>query len=200
MPKKSIFAITIFIFLCVFLIVSVVYDQTNKLHTDSQFAMDTFMSYKLYGLNADKAISEIKNYVAELDTKLSLYNEKSEISLINKNAGKGYVKVSDETFEILYLSKRLCEESKGTLDITIAPLTKLWNVTSSSPKVPDHENIITTKELVNYNDILFDNENKSVKLNYVGQEIDLGGFAKGLFVKKQLKYAKNIVLNQELSQ
>ena len=187
MQKRSVFKVLICFVLVVFLIGVFFYDQNNKLHSETQFAMDTFVNYKLYGINAPKAIEEIKTYISILDESLSLYNENSEISLINKNAGKDYVKVSDETFEILSLAKELCEESGGNLDITIAPLSKLWNITSENPRVPNEEDITAKKALVDYRDIVLDNSTNSVKLKREGQEIDLGGFAKGFACEKAVE-------------
>ncbi len=187
MQKKSVFKVLIVLVFVFVLVGAFFYGQSTKLHSDSQFAMDTFMSYKLYGINAKKAIEEIKTYVSDLDKKLSLYRKNSEISQINENAGKDYVKVSDETFEILSDAKKLCEYSNGNLDITIAPLTKLWNITSENPKVPNSKDIDIKKALVNYNDIILDKSTNSVKLRREGQEIDLGGFAKGYACEKAVE-------------
>ena len=184
MQRKSFFKV-IFIFLLITLLISIfLYDQSTKLYSGSQFAMDTFMNYKLCGINAQKTIEEIKAYVSNLDKKLSLYSENSEISKINQNAGKDFVKVSDETFEIIAYSQKLCSESNGSFDITIAPLTKLWNIMSENPKVPDLDDINAKKELVDFNDIILDESTTSVKLLKEGQAIDLGGIAKGYVCQK----------------
>lgn len=190
MQKKSFFKILILFFLTALLVGVFFYDQNTKLYTDSQFAMDTFMNYKLYGNNAEKTIEEIKLYVSSLEQKLSLYKEDSEVSQINKNAGKEFVKVSDETFEILSYAKKLCEDSNGTLDITIAPLTTLWNINSETPKVPTLEDINIKKQLVDFNDIILDKSTNSVKLKKEGQAIDLGGFAKGYVCEKAVEICK----------
>lgn len=190
MQKKS-FLKVIFIFLLVALLLGIfLYDQNTKLYSGSQFAMDTFMSYKLCGINAQKTIDEIKTYVSDLDKKLSLYSEQSEVSKINGNAGKDFVKVSNDTFEIISYAKKLCSESNGSFDITIAPLTKLWNIMSENPKVPDAQEIDAKKELVNFNDIILDESTTSVKLLKEGQAIDLGGIAKGYVCQKVVEICK----------
>jgi thiamine biosynthesis lipoprotein len=176
-------AVTVFVFLY--------FDSLNQFKSESQFAMDTVMTYKLYGKNSNKTISELKEYVLNLDNKLSLYSESSEIHKINQNAGKDYVKVSGDTFELLTLSKQLCQNSKGSIDLTVAPVMKLWGFATPTPKVPTSQDIESVRNLVNYSDLLLDNSNCSVKLQNIGQAIDLGGFAKGYVCEKAVKICKD---------
>ena len=80
--------------------------------------------------------------------------------------------------------------TSGSFDITIAPLTKLWNIMSENPKVPDAQEIDAKKELVNFNDIILDESTTSVKLLKEGQAIDLGGIAKGYVCQKVVEICK----------
>lgn len=190
MRKKHIFGAISLVLVAVIICVAVYVDNQNRLYSQSQFAMDTVMSYKLCGSNAEKTIDELKEYVSGIDKKLSLYNEDSEIFKINQNAGKDFTKVSSETFEILSLSKELSKQSDGALDLTVAPLTSLWGVNSNSPKVPSDEEIEIAKKLVDCSSVILDNQTMSVKLQIEGQAIDLGGFAKGYVCEKAVEICR----------
>ena len=114
------------------------------------------------------------------EEKLSMHLNDSEISKINANAGVDYVKVSQETFDLISTAKSMSELSGGLFDVTIAPLTSLWGITSDHPRVPSQEEIDQAKSLVNYEDILLDEENTAVMLRRKGQALDMGGIAKGM--------------------
>lgn len=125
----------------------------------------------------------IEQYVNEIDDKFSVFKETSEISKINKNAGIELVKVSHDTFEILKLSKKYGNITKGAFDITTKVLTDLYKSKNYSI---ESEKIKVALRKVNYNDIILDEENKSVMLENKGQAIDLGGIAKG-YVSDKIK-------------
>jgi len=123
----------------------------------------------------DKGFEKLK----EIDTKMNANTETSEIAQINKNAGKAYVKVSDNTFYVIKEGKKYGEITKGKFDISIGPLVKLWGINTDHAKVPTDTELKEKLALVNYNDILLKEETKEVMLKNSGMELDLGGIAKG---------------------
>ena len=110
---------------------------------------------------------------------MSVYKEDSEISLINKMAGKQAVKVSKETFFVLEKATYYSYLLKGTLDITIRPLVKLWQEHCEKSIIPLKDKIDEKLKLVDYNSIYLNNNNRTVFLKNQYQEIDLGSIAKG---------------------
>ena len=150
--------------------------------TQVDFVMDTVVEQRLYGQNVQQAADEVSALLSELENRLSLYVSNSEIAQINANAGKGPVRVSQETFDFLARAKDLSEQSQGLFDITIAPVSTLWNVTSDTPSVPTQQEIVQAQSLVNWEDLLLDSQNCTAELRYEGQAIDLGGIAKGYAV------------------
>lgn len=148
------------------------------------FAMSTIISQKIYdGESKREAANEVNGKIKEIEKQLSLYIEDSDIDKINKNAGLSAVKVNDFTFELIKTAKELSEKSEGLFDITIAPLTLLWGVTSENPKVPSEAEINEVLALIDYNNIVLDEAEKTVFLSKKGMALDLGGIAKGYIVK-----------------
>ena len=144
------------------------------------FLMNTFVEQKWYGENARTCLDEITARLGELEQQLSLYLEESEVSKINRAAGKEPVAVSEGTYGLLKRAVSFCELSGGQFDITVAPLTLAWGITSQDPHVPAGEDIEAAKALVDYRKIRFDDENRTVMLEEAGMSIDLGGIAKGM--------------------
>lgn len=164
--------------------------ETNPVSTGTEFIMDTVVTIKLYGNNAKACQEEMFLFLREKEKQLSLYYEDSEISKLNENAGEEFVTLSAYTYDLLKQAKKYCEDTGGLFDITIAPLTKLWAVTSDKPSVPEQKDIDEAKALVNYQDILLEDSTLSAKLKNKGQAVDLGGLAKGKFCDDLKKIAE----------
>lgn len=151
--------------------------QTTVIESES-FCMSTEITYKVFGENAASAVAEAEAALLRLENILSRFIPDSEVSMINQNAGKEYVDVSSETFEVLSCASRLSEISGGLFDITVGPLIDLWNYKHSF-QVPEDEKIRHVLSLVNYRDLLLNPDEQSASLRRPEQSIDLGGIGKG---------------------
>ena len=129
-------------------------------------------------------VEYIENYIKEIDDKFSVFKNTSEITSINNNAGKKFITVSKNTFEVLKLSKDYGDLTQGIFDITVKPYNDLIKNKENSVKV--NNNSIN----VNYNDIILNENNQSVMLKNKGQGIDLGGIAKGFVIDKIVEILK----------
>lgn len=145
------------------------------------FVMNTYIEQKTYDTSPDvqEKLKQVYDALAEFEDRVSMYLPDSEISNLNTHSGVMPVKVSDDVFQLLSRSKELCLQSEGRFDITIGALTKLWGITSDSPRVPSEEEINAAKKLVDINKLELDAEEKTAKLNAPYMSVDLGGAAKG---------------------
>ncbi|MDO4846239.1 MAG: FAD:protein FMN transferase [Oscillospiraceae bacterium] len=155
--------------------------QTER--TSSFFAMDTAMTLRVFG--GDKELlSRIAADAAELEARISVTREDSEISQINQNGGGS---VSPETKALLERGLSLCEEMNGALDLTIYPIVRAWGFTTGEYRHPDDETLRTLLPAVDYRAIRL--EGNSVTLPE-GGAIDLGSVAKGWFADRAAAYLK----------
>lgn len=154
-------------------------DDTTKSESSEVFVMDTYVTQTVYGVNRNKAILNVNKTLRKLEKNLSLYIAGSDIDKINNNAGLLPVKVDSYTYDIIYKSYVYSENSDGIFDITIAPLSKLWGITSENPKVPAEEQINQALKLIDYKKIEFNKKENSIFLKDKNMAIDLGGIAKG---------------------
>ncbi|MEM1483942.1 FAD:protein FMN transferase [Oscillospiraceae bacterium PP1C4] len=153
--------------------------QSTKPVSGTSFLMNTVVEYKLYGKNAQKAKDQLEQALTDIENKMSMYKEASEISLLNQKSGVDFVPLSQDTFALLARCVGFGNRSEGVFDVTIAPLIKEWRITSENPKVPDAQKISDLLKLVDYRDILLNGQDFSAKLARKGQAVDLGGIAKG---------------------
>lgn len=141
-----------------------------------------------------KEIEEIAEKATKLmrqfEEKLSFFYESSEVSSINENASNGFIKISNDTFEILKKSIYYSKLTNGIFDITIAPLVKAWAINSDNPTILSKEKIDELIDLVDYEDVILNENNSTVMLLRKNQKIDLGGIAKGYIADKIIDFYK----------
>lgn len=153
--------------------------SANRLVTGTSFVMDTVVQYSFYGKHAQKAKDAVARELSAIESRMSMHLEDSEISELNRNAGKNSVQLSEDTYELLSRSIEYAEQTDGIFDVTIAPLAVAWGVTSDHPQVPEENRIDALLALVDYQDVEFDPDSLSVRLAREGQAVDVGGIAKG---------------------
>ena len=145
-----------------------------------EFAMNTWVEQRWYGDEAQETYADIMACLRDLEARLSLYREDSEISALNASAGREPVRVSRDTFTLLSRAKEFSAESGGLFDVTIAPLTLTWGITSGEPHIPGEGEIAAAQALVDYHGLILDREAQTAMLAREGMKVDLGGIAKGM--------------------
>lgn len=143
------------------------------------YALGTLNKITAYGERAPEGVERAAARVFEIDAKMSAFREDSEITRISRSAGSGAVTVSAETFSLLRRAKDISKASGGAFDITLRPLTSLWEAGRAANRIPGDSEIAACKELVGCRDLLFEEKARAVGLRRRGQSIDLGGIAKG---------------------
>ena len=152
----------------------------NRLFQTTSFAMDTVITVHFYGPNGQEASGALLERLRDFERKISLYDPSSEIAQLNAKAGDGEaVALSEDTYGLLEKARQYSLDSGGVFDITVAPLSLLWDVTGENPHVPQEEEILSRRELVDARDRLLDPEHRTARLARQGQSVDLGGIAKG---------------------
>ena len=124
----------------------------------------------------DDGINEIKR----IEKLLTTFSVDSETNLVNKNAGIQPVEVSRETYNLIERSLRISQITQGAFDITYGSIDKrLWNFDQKMTSLPDKETAKQMVRLINYKNVLLNNENCTVFLKEPGMRIGFGGIGKG---------------------
>ena len=118
--------------------------------------------------------------IQRIEKLLTTFNEESETSLINRYAGMAPVQVSRETFDIIERSLRISRLTQGSFDISYGSIDKrLWNFDTNMKELPDKATAKKMVRLINYRNIILDDENCTVFLKEKGMRIGFGGIGKG---------------------
>ncbi len=149
-------------------------------------AMGTTYTVVAYGEDrfaVDSAIEESYEEVRRLDRMLSNYRQDSEWSLVNREAPRRPVQVSQELFDLLARCLEYSRQSEGAFDITVGPLMKLWGFYRGEGRVPHRAEIRTALGRIGWRKIELDARARTVRFT-APVEIDPGGIGKGYAVDR----------------
>jgi thiamine biosynthesis lipoprotein len=166
----------------------------SNLYKYHQVAMGTAIEITLIGEDeesAHQAALQAFQEIKRIETLMSPWLDSSDVTRINRSAGKEWVKVSPETMEVIKKAQEISELSEGGFDITVGPLTELWRKAREKKIPPPVEDVKEKLGLVNFKNIEMDQEGK-VFLKKKGMAIDLGGIAKGYAVDRAFKLLKSL--------
>lgn len=142
-------------------------------------------------INIEEAIAEIKR----IEKMISSWDETSETSLINKNAGIKPVKVSLELFKLIKRAKKISDITDGAFDITYASMDKIWKFDGTMDYMPSQDEITKSIKKVGHTNIVLNAKETTVFLKEEGMKIGFGAIGKGYAADKtkELLMSKQVV-------
>jgi len=153
---------------------------------DEKFANDSI----------EAGIEEIKR----IEKLLTTFADDSETNLVNRNAGIKPVAVSRETFNLVQRSIKISEVTQGAFDITYGSIDKrLWNFDVSMTSLPDRDTAKQMVRLINYKNVVLDEQECTIFLREEGMRIGFGGIGKGYaadrakYIMKQMGVESGVV-------
>lgn len=156
------------------------------MRSESFFAMDTYVTVKANGINA-QLMEKLENEVYADENRFSKTFAISEIYKFN-NSIEG-VGVSSETAELVALALEISEKTDDAFSPVLGSLCDLWDIKSENPRVPADAEIAAALEECKAENIVV-SENILSKTN-PGTKLDLGGIAKGYTAEKCMKILKD---------
>lgn len=115
----------------------------------------------------------------QIEQTLTIYNDGSEISKINRIAGQKPVPASYPTFQLIERAQQWSQRTRGAFDITAGPLVKAWGFTERSGRKPSADEVNTALGKVGYQHLNLNREHRTVQFDSPEMSINLGGIGKG---------------------
>lgn len=152
-------------------------------YTRTSFAFDTYVTFRIFktdGTNTPEAICDSAiALLNDLEGKLSIEKEESEISKLNNLASTAPVKTDEQIYWLLKNCVDISNLTEGAFDITLGEISHLWGFYSDNPEKPDFDKLSSFAGKENYKKIVFDDENKTIFFKDDSFTIDLGAVGKG---------------------
>lgn len=201
-PIRTVVGISIFL---MFLFVGCGKSNTNEgtqdteYITKSDFLLNTDVTINLYDKQDETILDECFDLISKYEKIYSRTLETSELYALNNktaaHSGNTY-QISDEMSDLLDKGLYYSKLSAGSFDISVEPLTSLWNFTTSTPSAPADADIQAALPFVNYkfihlnkNEITFDKDETG---------IDLGAIAKGYIADKVKDFLRSKGVNSAM--
>lgn len=146
---------------------------------------DTFIEVELPKRHAS-LFPEIAHLVRQYDTLWDRFSSESLVTRINTS--HLWVPLDDETFSLLKKAFALSEKTRGMFCPLVGGLMDLWGF-STSPRVPDPQDLTRELQVIQKSTIMFDEEEKAV-IRTGEAKLDLGGIAKGYFVDLLVRFLR----------
>ena len=108
--------------------------------TLTTYAMGSYIQQTVYGAGAEEAAQQASSAVTELENLISWRVEDSDIATLNQEAGGEFQDIDPQTWDILNTALQVCQASGGAFDITIAPISWLWDF-DDEPHLPQASTI-----------------------------------------------------------
>ena len=126
--------------------------------------------------NIDLAVAEI----SRIEKLLTTFSNDSVTFQINENAGIQPVVVPKEVFDLIFRCQMISKMTQGAFDISYGSIDKkFWNFDLNMTSLPDKDLAKKAVELINYENIILNETDKTVFLKNKGMRIGFGGIGKG---------------------
>lgn len=149
----------------------------------STFMLNTVITITIYDSENEALIDQAFELCKEYENVLSKTIETSEIYKLNtRSTTENTFTISDKTREVLEKALYYSEISDGAFDVTIEPVSSLWNFTDQITTIPDSTNIEAAIQYVDYKNLSL----KGNELTFLSPNthLDLGAIAKGYIADK----------------
>jgi len=163
------------------------YEETREL-LGTKFRIGVYAKDKKFERSlARSAVDDAFRRIEEIDDRVNLTKEESEVSKINRDAFSRPVRLSDDLYFVIKRAMEVSDRSSGAFDITSGPLRWLWETYGSQGEVPPSEKIVEARALVGYRDVEIDSGKHTIRLKRKGMVIDLHDIMRG-FALDQAAY------------
>lgn len=153
-------------------------------------ALGTVNTITLYDSFAPEIAEQVKKRVLDLHRLFSLFEQGSDIFRVNEQAGMKAVPVHQDTFFVLFHALAYGRETQGAFDITSGAASRLWRDAVRFAQIPSELDIAGCRSLSGLADLILDKADGTAFLRRNGQQIDLGGIAKGYAADEAVRILK----------
>lgn len=159
----------------------------------------TLILYADDAATADSVSNSCFLLVDSLVNVLSDYIDSSELNRLCARAGNGqWFTCSSTFFDVLRQSKFAFEKSKGSFDITLGPVTRLWRKARKENSFPDSGAVQEKLGLTGFHKIQLDTQHHAAKLLLAGMQLDAGGIGQGYIAQRVMQHLRALRIKNAL--
>ncbi len=167
-----------------------------KLIERTAFTMGSIVTVKAYCSDEElcnKAIDEAFHEMKIIDKLMSVFDVKSQLSLVNSYSAEKEVPVDSRIIEILQHAKQFSLLTNGAFDVTIEPLMELYGFRDdrSLHRFPSDKQIAETLDAVGMNNVTINEQLSTINFEQPKTKLDFGGIAVGYAIDRTVSILKS---------
>lgn len=169
--------------------------QSQEIFKETLKLMGSRFDITVVANNQTTAKTYISNAISEIqriESLISSWDQNSQTSEINRNAGIKPVQVDKELFDLISRAISISKITDGAFDISYASMDKVWFFDGSMTQMPSKEQIAGSIAKVGFQNIVLNPDNLTVFLKVPGMKIGFGAIGKGYSADK----AKALLMSQ----
>jgi len=154
-------------------------------------ALGTWYHVKVTARAFDDGAPDEINQIARreleaVDARMSTYRDDSELEELNRAAGGVPHEVSPELLRVLLAARWVGEATRGTFDITVAPLVDAWGFGPNGrpATIPTDATLAGLRKLTGWKQLEINEADSTVRKATTDVRCDLSGIAKGYAVDR----------------
>ena len=138
--------------------------------------------YSITYFSHENLQKDIESVLQQVDDALSMFNEQSVISSINR--GEHLIPHSTEGdmfYEVFALAEKVSADTNGAFDITVAPLVNAWGFGFREGVMPDSSTVDSLRQYVDWKQVSYWTEggDRGIRKTYKQTMLDCSAIAKG---------------------
>ena len=157
--------------------------------TATAYKLNTVVTITLYDSRDQAVLDGAMELCDEYERIFSRTLPESELYRLNAGTlpqEDGAYILSDPLADLVGQGLSYSELSDGAFDITIGPVSSLWDFTSGTALLPDEEELSQALALVDYRQVSL--EGNLLRFGMEGMQLDLGAIAKGYIADRMKDY------------
>ncbi len=136
-------------------------------------------------------VERVLDLIDDLESRLTVYRDDSELSQINATAHLGPIAVERDLFDLLRRGLALNKETGGAYDLTTGALSVAWGFFKGPKRIPDEVTLAEARERTGSHHLTLDVEHRTIHFDRPGIVINLGSIGKGYAIDRAVKLVRD---------
>lgn len=132
--------------------------------------------------------------IDDLEMMMTIYRDDSTLSRINATYHSAPAVVPKDLFELLTLARSIHHATEGAYDITTGTLSRIWGFVKGPRRVPSEQELHDALDRTGMRHIQFDAENRTIRSDKEGVELNLGSIGKGYAIDRVVQRIRSALL------
>jgi thiamine biosynthesis lipoprotein len=137
--------------------------------------------------DATELAVEALDLVDEIEDRITVYRDTSELARLNATAATGWQPVAADLFELLTLARELHARTDGAFDMAAGTLVRTWGFLRRQGRTPSPEELARAREAAGMQWVELDPAGKRVRFVRAGVELNPGAIGKGWAIDRAIE-------------